>query len=141
MSTPPAPDPFTPPKGGFHMLRDERIGREKRLRLLTRLVIGLCVLLVVYIIGRALIPVPAPGGMDGCLNSADGAPLTATLRVGDQFTVAGPDGCFYFAALPAGNQTLRVELPEGVWQQPVTIYSNQATALGNLAIDLSKVTR
>ncbi len=40
-----------------------------------------------------------------------------------------------------GHLTLRVELPEGVWQQPVTIYSNQATALGNLAIDLSKVTR
>jgi hypothetical protein len=47
MSAPPAPDPFTPPKGGFHMLRDERIGKEKRLRLLTRLVIGLCVLLLV----------------------------------------------------------------------------------------------
>ena len=123
------------------MLRDERIGKEKRLRLFTRLVVGLCVLLLVYIIGRALIPVPAPGGMDGCLRSLDGAPLAATLRVGDQFTVTDPDGCFYFAAVPAGTQTLRVELPAGVWQQPVTINSNQATGLGNLIIDLSKVTR
>jgi hypothetical protein len=99
------------------------------------------VLLLVYIIGRALIPVPAPGGMDGCLRSLAGAPLAATLRVGNQFTVTDPDGCFYFAALPAGTQTLRVELSAGVWQQPVMIYSNQATGLGNLAIDLSKVTR
>jgi hypothetical protein len=123
------------------MRRDERIGKEKRLRLLTRLVVGLCVLLLFYIIGRALVPVPPPGGMDGCLSSLDGAPLAATLRVGDQFTVTDPDGCFYFASLPAGTQTLRVELPAGVWQQPVTIYSNQATGLGDLAIDLSKVTR
>jgi hypothetical protein len=141
MSTPPAPDPIKLPKGGFHMLRDERIGKEKRLRLFTRLVIGLCVLLLVYIIGRALIPVPPPGGMDGCLRSLAGAPLAATLRVGDQVTATDPSGCFYFAAVPAGNQTLRVELPAGVWQQTVTIYSNQATGLGNLAIDLSKVTR
>jgi hypothetical protein len=56
------------------MLRDERVGKEKRLRLLTRLVIGLCVLLVVYIIARALIPVPAPGGMDGCLRFPSQAP-------------------------------------------------------------------
>jgi len=141
MSTPPVPDPVTLPKGGFHMRRDERIGKEKRLRLLTRLVIGLCVLLLVYIIGRALMPVPPPGGMDGCLRSPAGAPLTATLRVGDQVAVTDPNGCFYFAALPAGTQTLRVELSAGVWQQTVTIYSNQATGLGNLAIDPSKVTR
>ena len=44
----------------LHLLRGERIGKEKRLRLLTRLIIGLCVLLLVYIIGRALIPVRAP---------------------------------------------------------------------------------
>jgi hypothetical protein len=50
MSTPPVPDSFTPPKGSFRMLRHGRIGKEKRLRLLTRLVMGLCVLLVVYII-------------------------------------------------------------------------------------------
>jgi hypothetical protein len=123
------------------MLRNERIEKEKRLSLLTRLVIGLCVLLLVYIIGRAVIPAQAPGGMDGCLRSVAGAPLTATLRVGNQVATTDSGGCFYFAALPVGNQTLRVELPAGVWQQPVTIYSNQATGLGNLAIDLSKVAR
>jgi len=123
------------------MLRSERIGKEKRMRLLTRLVIGLCVLLLVYIIGRALMPVPVPGGTDGCLRSLAGAPLAATLRVAGQVAVTDPDGCFYFAALPVGTQSLRVELPAGVWQRTVTIYSNQATGLGNLVIDLSKVTK
>jgi len=81
MSTPPTPEPFSPPKGGFHLLRNERIDKEKRLRLLTRLVIGLCVLLLVYIIARAAMPAPAPGGLDGCLRSVDGAPLTGAVRV------------------------------------------------------------
>jgi hypothetical protein len=141
MSTPPTSDPFVPPKGGFHMLRNERIQKEQRLRLLTRLVIGLCVLLLVYIIGRAAIPAPAPGGLDGCLRTADDAPLPATLRVGDQVVSSDPDGCFYFAAVPAGSLTLRAEMPAGVWQQPVTIQSGQATALGNLVIDPSEVTK
>jgi hypothetical protein len=53
----------------------------------------------------------------------------------------GMEGSCTARPLPAGNLTLRVELAAGVWQQPVTITSNQAAASGNLAIDLSKVTR
>jgi hypothetical protein len=140
MPTSRAPQQTVPRKRGFRLLRDERIESEKRLRLLTRLVIWLCVLLLVFIIARAFIPVPASGGLDGCLRSTgDAAILTGTVKVGDQSAATGSDGCFYFAALPAGNPTLRVELPQGVWQQPVTISPGQATSLGNLNIDLSKL--
>ena len=135
------PKQYNPTKGVFRMRRDERIQKEQRLRMLTRLVIGLCVLLLAFIIARAIIPTPAPGGLDGCLRSTTDAPLTGTVKVGDQAAATGPDGCFYFAALPAGSPILQVELPQGVWQQPITINPGQATSLGKLAIDLTKVTK
>jgi hypothetical protein len=141
MSAPSISRQFGPPKGRFLVRPEGRIEKEQRLRRLTRLVIGLCFVLLVYIIGRAAIPAPAPGGLDGCLRSTTAAPLPGAVKVGDRATITGPDGCFYFTALPAGSTTLRVELPEGVWEQPVTISPGQATSLGNLAIDLSMVTK
>ncbi len=77
----------------------------------------------------------APGGMDGCVVTSGGAPVVATIWVGDISHPTDNDGCFFFAALNPGAQQLRVETSAGtLYKQTVTIKSGQAVGLGTLKI-------
>jgi len=77
---------------------------------------------------------PQPGGLDGCLVTASGAPFVTTVRVGAVTVPTDMQGCFFFSSLPAGEQQLFVMTPGGEVSQPTTIVSNQATILGAIRI-------
>jgi hypothetical protein len=112
---------------------------KHRIRILfLRIMIALCLCLLAVFIYRVAAPRPASGGLDGCLRTPDGAALTASVRVNNQPGVVGPDGCFFFASLPAGAQILVVQLPGGDWQQAVKILPGQAISLGNVVVAISK---
>lgn len=74
-----------------------------------------------------------PGGLDGCLASADGRPLQAVVRVGEYKRTTYADGCFFFQALAPGSQVLIVETASGqVFTQTIQVISGQALTLGRI---------
>ncbi len=102
----------------------------------------LCAMALVYLIVRLTLPAPLPGGLDGCLHAAGGAPLTARVRIAGQSVITSADGCFFFAALPAGPQTVIVDAPgqAGQWKQTVEISAGQAVGLGDVTVVLTEAT-
>jgi len=76
-----------------------------------------------------------PGGMDGCLVTSSGAPVSATVWVDNISRPTYEDGCFFFAALKAGKHQFQVQTAAGiVYTQSVDILSDQAVALGTIQI-------
>ena len=112
--------------------------RRDTRRLLLRITIALCLVLLGVFIYRLATPRPANGGLDGCLRTPDGAALTASVRIQNQPGVVGADGCFFFASLPPGAQILIVQLPGGDWQQPVTVLPGKAISLGDVVVTTPK---
>ncbi|MBP1467318.1 hypothetical protein EYB53_016515 [Candidatus Chloroploca sp. M-50] len=87
-------------------------------------------LLVVWLLFPA-----APGGLDGCLASPEGAPVMAMVTVGTQRKATYADGCFFFAELPPGRQQVVLEPVVGAPVRfEVEIVSDQALTLGTLMI-------
>jgi hypothetical protein len=79
----------------------------------------------------------SPGGLDGCLYTASGQPMPgATVAVGNYTTATYPDGCFFFAELPAGQNDLIVQGETGdvIFSQSVDIPSDQALGLGSITV-------
>jgi hypothetical protein len=74
--------------------------------------------------------VETTGGLDGCLVTADGSAIPGRVRVGDKSVDTYADGCFFFAALPAGVHAMEVEAEDAVWTQSVTIMAGEAVMLG-----------
>lgn len=76
-----------------------------------------------------------PGGVDGCIKSANQQPVSATIWADTLTRRTFSDGCFFFAQLAPGEHTLRVVTDGGAeWAQPVTIKSGQAVGLGNVYV-------
>jgi len=100
----------------------------------------LCVLGLGYLVVRATLPGPPAGGLDGCLRSTSGAPLTARVRVAGQSIVTASDGCFFFASVPAGPQIVIVDATgqTGEWQRKVDIVADQAVGLGDVTVAFSE---
>lgn len=79
---------------------------------------------------------PEPGGVDGCIVNATGQPLGAIVMVNGLSRHTFADGCFFFAHLPPGEQSLSVSTDMGIrWTQPVVIKSGKAVGLGTLNAD------
>lgn len=78
-----------------------------------------------------------PGGLDGCFVDADGQPIVgATVRVGEYQTATYPDGCFFFAELPAGPHDLAVTGADGetLFSRAVDIPPDDAFALETVTL-------
>ena len=79
-------------------------------------------------------PLP-PGGLDGCITTKSGTPLVGTAKVGEVSSLTDENGCFFFPALQPGTQQLQITSDTGiVYQQAVSIVSNQAVELGTLKV-------
>ncbi len=77
-----------------------------------------------------------PGGLDGCVVSANGNPVPSTVRVDDISRPTTADGCFFFASLSPGLHQLRIETAgKQVWLQTVDIQSGQAVGLQNISVN------
>ena len=95
----------------------------------------LSLLFLFYTVNRSL-PGAQPGGMDGCLVSPAGIPVTATVWVDSLSHPTTPDGCFFFASLSPGSHQFRVEAAgKPVWVQTVNIPSGQALGLQNVSVN------
>ncbi len=76
-----------------------------------------------------------PGGLDGCLVSTNGEPLSAVVRVGQEASQTFEDGCFFFSELPPGNQEITIETVSGERSvQTVEIISGEAVGLGTVTV-------
>jgi len=81
---------------------------------------------------------PAVGGLEGCVQTAGGAPVSAaTLTVAGSSRQTYDDGCFFFATLPAGDYELLIDTEGGTWQESVSITAGQATSLGTITFNPS----
>jgi hypothetical protein len=49
-----------------------------------------------------------PGGLDGCVLSADGKPVSATVQVNNISKSTYEDGCFFFPNLPPGEHEMTI---------------------------------
>jgi hypothetical protein len=76
-----------------------------------------------------------PGGLDGCLVSANGEPLSAIVRVGQEASQTFEDGCFFFSELPPGAREITIEAVSGERMvQTVEIISGEAVGLGTVTV-------
>ncbi len=95
-------------------------------------------LLVMFVLLQFLAARPPDlyvGGLDGCLISEDGSPVTATIQIADFSAATYEDGCFFFAALPPGEHLLKGLTEEGFeWTQSAAIASGEATGLGEIVV-------
>ncbi len=78
------------------------------------------------------------GGLDGCLVTPAGKPITTQVRIGQQVAATDSDGCFFFARLAPGAHTLEVSLTPTPWRQSVTIIAAKAVGLGAVIVDPAK---
>ncbi len=77
-----------------------------------------------------------PGGLDGCVVSANGNPVPATVWVDNISRPTTADGCFFFARLSPGSYQLRIETAgKQVWSQTVDIQSGQAVGVQNISVN------
>ena len=74
------------------------------------------------------------GGLDGCLVNGQGNPVAAQVVFGDQSSQSYADGCFFFAALPAGAGELIVRQAGEEQLFPVEIVAGQALMLGDVLV-------
>ncbi|MEA3349015.1 MAG: hypothetical protein U9Q82_00170, partial [Chloroflexota bacterium] len=62
-------------------------------------------LLIALLLLRSLASRPPDlpiGGLDGCLISEDGNPVTANIQIANSSMTTYEDGCFFFTSLPPG---------------------------------------
>lgn len=109
---------------------------HRRMILIGAASLGIVTLAFIGMVWLAHRPPNLPyGGLDGCLQTGEGAPIAATVEVAGQSTTTYADGCFFFAALPSGSHTLRIRISDKViWQDSVAIEAGQATALETLSL-------
>jgi hypothetical protein len=75
------------------------------------------------------------GGLDGCLVTSSGVPVTATVWVDNISNPTYEDGCFFFAMLTPGKHQFQIQTEAGiVYTQTVVIPSDQAVGLGTIQI-------
>ncbi len=102
------------------------------------IIIGILFIVILFLAGRVLYPSffkSSPGGLDGCLTTSNGTPVSATVWVGDISRPTYADGCFFFPNLSPGVQQIRIETVSGQSStQSVEIISGQAVGLGNIFI-------
>lgn len=92
------------------------------------------ILFLIHLISPDTLSRPS-GGLDGCLETMDGAPLAATVKIDNRSSSTFEDGCFVFQALSPGEHRLEVETDVGIiYIQMVTVRSDEAVALGTIEI-------
>jgi hypothetical protein len=109
--------------------------KQRKMRRLMIISTALCLVLIAYNLYQVATRPPAPGGLEGCLVNLAGSLVQARIKVGQAAMVTGEDGCFFFAALPAGAQQLQIETSAGQWARSVVILSDQAVNLGSLSLN------
>ena len=93
------------------------------------------ILFLLYTVNHSL-PAVQPGGLDGCVVSANGNPVPATVWVDNISRPTTADGCFFFASLSPGSHQFRVEAAgKQAWSQTVDIQSGQAVGLQNISVN------
>jgi hypothetical protein len=101
-------------------------------------IIGGLSIIILFLAGKVLYPsllTNPPGGLDGCLTTLNGTPVSATVWVGDISRPTYADGCFFFPNLSPGLQQVRIETVSGQSStQSVEIVSGQAVGLGNIFV-------
>jgi hypothetical protein len=100
--------------------------------------IGVLFIIIFFLASRVLYPsflTSPPGGLDGCLTTSNGTPVSATVWVGNISRPTYADGCFFFPDLSPGMQQIRIETPSGQSStQSVEVISGQAVGLGNILV-------
>jgi Carboxypeptidase regulatory-like domain len=97
---------------------------------------ALSVLFLLYTVNHHSLPAGQPGGLDGCVVSANGNPVPATVWVDKISRPTAADGCFFFAILSPGSHEFHVEAAgKQVWSQSVDIQSSQAVGLQNISVN------
>ena len=99
-------------------------------------VTGILVVIVLVMSARMLgISSGKPGGLDGCITSVAGEPLTGNAQADHVLRSIPADGCFFFAELPPGEGELLIQTSNGlIKKQAVKIISGQAVGLGIITI-------
>ena len=112
----------------------EWISRHARLVLV---IVGLFITLDIILAAFLLIPQQntEPGGLDGCVISADGKPVSATVQVNNISKSTYEDGCFFFPSLPPGEHELTIQTAGGqTIMRSIIIVSREAVILGDIII-------
>lgn len=102
------------------------------------IIIGILFIVIFFLASRVLYPsflTSSPGGLDGCLTTSNGAPVSATVWAGDISRPTYADGCFFFSDLSTGMQQIQIETASGQSStQSVEIISGQAVSLGDILV-------
>jgi len=110
------------------------MGRHARLVLI---LLGVFIALDIILAAFLLVPTQNtdPGGLDGCVLSADGKPISATVQVDDISKPTYEDGCFFFPSLPPGEHDMTIQTTSGkTIQRSIVIVSGEAVILGDIII-------
>ena len=99
-------------------------------------VIGAVIVIALVIIGLVspTLHPAAAGGLDGCLQTSAGKPLTTTVRIAAISRATSADGCFFFPGIPAGDYQLIISTAPRDVTIPVKIEANQAVGLGTITV-------
>ena len=103
-------------------------------------IIGGIIFAVVWILGIVILflmtsnILKPPGGAEGYLVTATGQPAQAVVTIDTVTQRTYDDGYFFFPELPPGEYEMRIETNYGIWNEPVTIVSGQATDMGKIVL-------
>ena len=108
--------------------------RRRKLLLLLGAVLLLDILVFAFIMLSDLTRTEA-GGLNGCLVTAEGDPVAATLTIATASVQTYADGCFLFSALPPGPHILVIATQDETLRHTVTITAGQAVNLGTIVVN------
>lgn len=103
-------------------------------------IIGGIIFAVVWILGTTVLflmtsnLLKPPGGAEGYLVTPTGQAAQAVVTIDTIIQRTYDDGYFFFPELPPGDYEMRIETNYGIWYEPVTIISGQATDMGKIVL-------